>query len=58
MMAKGRKEGLQQGQILQAISMYRELVHYNDEQIISAVMSKFKLSKAEAEKYLAMQDAL
>ena len=61
MIAKGHKEGLeqglQQGQIIQAIKMYRELVHFNDSQIISAIMSKFNLSREEAEKYVSAQPA-
>ena len=65
MIAKGHKEGLeqglqqglQQGQIIQAIKMYRELVHFNDSQIISAIMSKFNLSREEAEKYVSAQRA-
>lgn len=30
---EGHRQGLQQGQMMQAVSMYRELVHFGDEQI-------------------------
>ena len=58
MIAKGHKEGLQEGRIIQAITMYRELVHFNDSQIISAIMSKFNLSREEAEKYVSAQGSI
>ena len=51
--AEGKAEGRAEGQILQAVKMYRMLVHYNDEQILSAVMKEFSLSKEEAEKYIS-----
>ena len=47
-----REEGREEGKILQAIKMYRDLVHYSDEQIIETVMKEFKLTKKEAESYL------
>ena len=49
---QGLQQGIERGKITQAVSMYRELVHYNDEQITAALMSKFGLTKEEAEKYL------
>ena len=58
MIAKGHKEGLQEGRIIQAITMYRELVHFNDSQIISAIMLKFNLSREEAEKYVSAQGSI
>ena len=47
-----REEGREEGKILQAIKMYRDLVHYSDEQIIETVMKEFKLKKKDAESYL------
>ena len=47
-----REEGREEGKILQAIKMYRDLVHYSDEQIIETVMKEFKLTKKDAESYL------
>ena len=47
-----REEGREEGKILQTIKMYRDLVHYSDEQIIETVMKEFKLTKKEAESYL------
>ena len=49
----GKQEGIQEGKILQAISMYRELVNYDDPQITEAIMNKFNLSRAEAEKFVS-----
>ena len=48
-----RAEGRAEGQILQAVKMYRLLVHYSDEQILNAIMKEFSLSKEEAEKYIS-----
>ncbi len=49
----GRAEGRAEGQIIQAIKMYRVLVHYDDGQIINAIMADFNLSRNDAEKYLS-----
>ena len=49
---EGLQEGLTKGQILQAIKMYRNWVHYNDEQILDAIQTEFSLSPEEAEYYL------
>ena len=51
---EGLQEGLTKGQILQAIKMYRNWVHYNDEQILDAIQTEFSLSPEEAEYYLVM----
>ena len=53
-LTKGLQEGLTKGQILQAIKMYRNWVHYNDEQILAAIQTEFSLSPEEAEYYLVM----
>ena len=37
--------------------MYRDLVHYSDEQIIETVMKEFKLTKKDAESYLTGDSA-
>lgn len=52
-----REEGREEGKILQAIKMYRDLVHYSDEQIIETVMKEFKLTKKDAESYLTGDSA-
>ena len=52
---EGLQEGLTKGQILQAIKMYRNWVHYNDEQILDAIQNEFSLSPEEAEYYLVME---
>ena len=49
----GRKEGIEEGRIKQAIKMYRDLVRYNDEQILAAICEEFDLSPEEAETYIA-----
>lgn len=49
---EGREEGRMEGRILQTIKIYRDLVHYSDEQIIETVMKEFNLTKKEAESYL------
>ena len=49
---QGRQEGLQEGKIMQTVSLLRELAHYDDNQILEAVMTRFSLPKEEAEKYL------
>ena len=54
-LTKGLQEGLTKGQILQAIKMYRNWVHYNDEQILAAIQTEFSLSPEEAEYYLVME---
>ena len=41
---EGREEGRMEGRILQTIKIYRDLVHYSDEQIINTVMKEFKES--------------
>ena len=48
-----REEGRVEGEILQAIKMYRKLVHYSDEQILDAIQTGFDLSREVAEQYLA-----
>ena len=53
-LTKGLQEGLTKGQILQAIKMYRNWIHYNDEQILAAIQTEFSLSPEEAEYYLVM----
>ena len=50
-----REEGYEEGQIIQAIKMYRNLVHYNDDQIINAIRTEFNLTDEEANEYLSME---
>ena len=50
---EGRAEGITEGQIRQAVKMYRHLVHYNESQVLDAIMSEFGLTKSEAEKYIS-----
>ena len=52
---EGLEEGREEGRILQAVKMYRVLAHYNDKQILDAVMKDFNLSEQDAEKYMAWE---
>ena len=53
----GRKEGIEIGRIKEAIAMYRELLGYNDEQILAAICERFDLSPEEAKAYIAQEGA-
>ena len=48
-----REDGRKEGMIKQAIKMYRELIGYNDEEILAAICEEFDLSPEEAETYIA-----
>ena len=54
--AEGLNEGLQQGKILQTISMYHELSDFDNTRICQEIMTKFNLTREEADKYMAMQE--
>ena len=49
---EGREEGMREGRVLQTISIYREELHFDDEEIQNRIQTRFQLSKEEAERYI------
>lgn len=47
-----REEGREEGRIIEAVEMYRELTDMDDSQIISALIKKFNISAEKAEEYV------
>lgn len=49
---EGREEGMREGRILQTISIYREELHLDDNEIQDRIQSRFQLSEEEAGRYI------
>lgn len=47
-----REEGMREGRVLQTISIYREEMHLDDEEIQKRIQTRLQLSEEEAEKYI------
>lgn len=47
-----KKEGIQEGKVLEAVAIYREELELDDETIISKIMKKFSLTRKNAEEYV------